>query len=186
MSIYRSYFNKNNTIVASSNANTARNPVTQLFYGKNITTSCIQTNLTADTCGTYCEPFVGPLNEATGHTCDEQTGHTTTILTGFTRANSHGFSRFLFDLDLSGLSQKVKDCCIDVTGSTQKVKHTLHMTNTSSFDDDLLNGTVLMNDTRRATSFTLMLFKVTGNTNWAEGVGYDYLVRKQTYPRQIY
>ena len=76
-------------------------------------------------------------------------------------------------MDLGDLIQKIKDCCIDVTGTTggsQNVNHTLRMTNTSSFDDSLLNGTVLMNDTRRATSFTLMLFKVTGNTNWAEGV----------------
>ena len=176
MSIHRSYFNKNNTIIGSSTVNTARNPVTQLFYGKNITRSCIQTNLTADTCGTSCEPFLGPITEATGHTCDGQTGYTLTTLTGFTSANVHGFSRFLFSLDLSELSQKIKNCCIDVTGGTQNVNHTLRMTNTSSFDDSLLNGTVLMDDTRRATSFTLMLFKVTGDTNWAEGVGYDYLV----------
>ena len=179
MSIHRSYFNKNNTIVASSHVNTARNPVTQLFYGKNITRSCIQTNLTADTCGTYCKPFFGPITEATGHTCDGHTGYTVTELTGFTKANAHGYSRFLFDLDLVALSQKIKDCCIDITGTTggsQNVSHTLRMTNTSSFDDSLLNGTVLMNDTRRATSFTLMLFKVTGDTQWSEGVGYDYLV----------
>ena len=35
MSIFRSYFKKNNTIIASSKTNTAKNPVTQLFYGKN-------------------------------------------------------------------------------------------------------------------------------------------------------
>jgi len=174
MSIHRSYFNKNNTIVASSEVNTARNPVTQLFYGKNITRSCVPTGFSGDTCGTYCEQVMGPT--ASASTCDGQTGYTKTAITGFTSANVHGYSRFLFDLDLVALSQKIKDCCIDVTGGTQNVKHTLCMTNTSSFDDSLLNGTVLMNDTRRATSFTLMLFKVTGNTNWNDGVGYDYFV----------
>ena len=179
MSIHRSYFSKNNTIVACSDVNTARNPVTQLFYGKNTTRGCVRTGYSGDTCGTFCDPFFGPLNIATGHTCDGKTGYTLTDITGYTKTNVCGYSRFLFDLDLSGLSQKIKDCCIDVTGTTggsQNVTHTLRMTNTSSFDDSLLNGTVLMNDTRRATSFTLMLFKVTGNTNWAEGVGYDYLV----------
>ena len=174
MSIHRSYFNKNNTIVASSHVNTARNPVTQLFYGKNITRSCVPTGFSGDTCGTYCEQVMGPT--ASASTCDGQTGYTKTAITGYTSANVHGYSRFLFDLDLVSLSKKIKDCCIDVTGGTQNVKHTLCMTNTSSFDDSLLNGTVLMNDTRRATSFTLMLFKVTGNTNWNDGVGYDYFV----------
>ena len=174
MSIHRSYFNKNNTIVACSDVNTARNPVTQLFYGKNTTRGCIRTDYSGDTCGTYCEQVTGP--NAYTSTCDGKTGYTLTDITGYTKTNVCGYSRFLFSLDLSGLSQKIKDCCIDVTGGTQNVNHTLRMTNTSSFDDSLLNGTVLMNDTRRATSFTLMLFKVTGNTNWSEGVGYDYLV----------
>ena len=34
------------------------------------------------------------------------------------------------------------------------------MTNTSNFDDRLLNDKVLVNDTRRSTSFDLILFKV--------------------------
>jgi hypothetical protein len=58
--------------------------------------------------------------------------------------------------------------------------HTLKMTNTSSFDNELLN-TVMSNQRRRATSFDLILFRipnVSGNTGnpqeWDEGVGYDY------------
>jgi hypothetical protein len=54
------------------------------------------------------------------------------------------------------------------------------MTNTSSFDNELLN-TVMSNERRRATSFDLILFRIpktsgsTGNPQfWDEGVGYDY------------
>jgi hypothetical protein len=54
------------------------------------------------------------------------------------------------------------------------------MTNTSSFDNELLN-TVMSNQRRRATSFDLILFRIpnvsgdTGNPQvWDEGVGYDY------------
>ena len=35
MGIYRTYFDKNTTIVSNSALNTARNPVAQLYYGKN-------------------------------------------------------------------------------------------------------------------------------------------------------
>jgi hypothetical protein len=58
--------------------------------------------------------------------------------------------------------------------------HTLKMTNTSSFDNELLN-TFMSNERRRATSFDLILWRIpkfSGNTGnpqqWDEGVGYDY------------
>ena len=322
MSIHRSYFNKNNTIIANSGTNTGRNPVTQLFYGRN-TTRCKFTGLTGDT-------------------CNDKTGFTETAL--------HGYSRFIFDLDLTDLRTKYTNCCMPLTSCTytglydvsatfdftftstgqtaglspaymslvdsdgltvtyvnisantattvngshitdgggnqytqfiynmgttipnqatnfclavngvnghngsilctsdgtnvtltqtglgtsgntevypgnlsnlsfdsgnfnlisnivfsggtvnfngggqsydvcegqdeysisysDEVKHTLRMTNTSSFDDQLINGKILVNDTRRATSFTLMLYKVSSSKNpsWDEGVGYDYEV----------
>jgi hypothetical protein len=54
------------------------------------------------------------------------------------------------------------------------------MTNTSSFDTELLN-TFMSDERRRATSFDLILFRIpktsgdTGNPQyWDEGVGYDY------------
>jgi hypothetical protein len=54
------------------------------------------------------------------------------------------------------------------------------MTNTSSFDNELLN-TFMSNERRRASSFDLFLFRIplfsgtTGSTqSWDEGVGYDY------------
>ena len=33
MSIFRSYFNKSNTLIFNSYTNTARNPVVELFFG---------------------------------------------------------------------------------------------------------------------------------------------------------
>jgi len=325
MSIHRSYLNKNNTIIADSNTNTGRNPVTQLFYGRN-STRCKFTGLTGDTCNDK---------------------------TGFTQTATKGYSRFIFDLDLTDLREKYTNCCMPLTSCTYtgmydvastfnfnftssgssgfqymtlidstglgvtyinmldtmttgstgsivtdgtsstpytqfmyslssstiqtqaqnfclavngvnghngsilctssgvsvtltqtnlgssgntsvqpgnltnltintgsfenisdipftaspgfnhvsfsgngqsydtcdgqtgytltynpNIKHTLRMTNTSSFDDQLINQKVLINDTRRATSFTLMLYKVPSSkaSLWDEGVGYDYEV----------
>jgi hypothetical protein len=90
-----------------------------------------------------------------------------------------GFSRLLFNLDLSLLEENINTGVIS-TGCTTGMTHTLKMTNTSSFDNELLN-TVMSNQRRRATSFDLILFRIpkvsgtTGNPQiWDEGVGYDY------------
>lgn len=90
-----------------------------------------------------------------------------------------GFSRILFDLDLGLLIENIQSGIIS-TGCTSAMTHTLKMTNTSSFDNELLN-TFMSNDRRRASSFDLVLFRIpktsgsTGNPqNWDEGVGYDY------------
>jgi hypothetical protein len=115
--VIRTYFDKNNTIIINSLANTGLNPVTELFYG--------------------------------GYDGIEK------------------FSRFLFYFDESRLKSLY-------TGGTYtdltKLKHTLKMTNTASFDTGLLNGTMEVKD--RASSFDLILFKI--NQNWDNGVGYDY------------
>ncbi len=92
---------------------------------------------------------------------------------------NYGYTRFIFDLDLSLLEEMIDTGTIS-TGCTSAMTHTLKMTNTSSFDNELLNTT--MSDTRRrATSFDLILFripKISGSTGlpqeWDEGVGYDY------------
>lgn len=77
------------------------------------------------------------------------------------------YSRFLFHFDETRLKALY-------TGGTftdlTKLKHTLRLTNTSSFDTDLLNGT--MGGKARATSFDLIVFKV--NQPWDNGCGYDY------------
>ena len=92
-----------------------------------------------------------------------------------------GFSRFIFDLDLSSLTEKFSNNTIS-TGCTgfSGITHTLRMTNTSSFDNDLLNDTT-STGRRRATSFDLILFRIpltSGSTGtaqiWDEGVGYDF------------
>ena len=90
-----------------------------------------------------------------------------------------GFSRFIFDLDLSLLIEKVNNKTIP-TGCTSAMTHTLRMTNTSSFDRELLN-TRTSQSRLRATSFDLVLFRIpyiNNNPNlpqiWDEGVGYDF------------
>jgi hypothetical protein len=90
-----------------------------------------------------------------------------------------GFTRFIFDLDLSLLEENISSGVIS-TGCTSAMTHTLQMTNTSSFDNELLNS-FMSNERRRATSFDLILYRIpkfsgtTGNPQyWDEGVGYDY------------
>jgi len=132
MSVYKSYFNRNNTLVFNSYANTGRNPVVELFFGR-------------------VDNVLIPK----------------------------GYSRFIFNIDLSNLESKISSGEIS-TGCSKNITHTLRMTNTSAFDDELLNAK-WSNGRRRATSFDLVLFrlpKVSGSTgnpqNWDEGVGYDY------------
>jgi hypothetical protein len=90
-----------------------------------------------------------------------------------------GYTRLLFDLDLDLLIENINQGIIS-TGCTTGMTHVLNFTNTSSFDNELLN-TFMSNSRRRATSFDLILFRIpkysgsTGNPQyWDEGVGYDY------------
>lgn len=92
---------------------------------------------------------------------------------------NYGYTRFIFDLDLSLLEEMI-DTGVISTGCTSAMTHTLKMTNTSSFDNELLN-TFMSDSRRRATSFDLILFRIpkfSGSTGspqeWDEGVGYDY------------
>jgi hypothetical protein len=131
MSIYRSYFNRNNTLISNSTTNTGQNPVVELSFGAS----------------DYLIP-------------------------------NYGFSRFIFDIDLTGMRNLISTGVIS-TACTANMVHTLQMKNTSSFED-LLN-TKMTNGRRRATSFNLFLFRIpktsgdTGNLQfWDEGVGYDY------------
>jgi len=81
----------------------------------------------------------------------------------------NNYSRFLFKFDETRLIELY-------TGGTYtdltKLKHTLRMTNTASFDTALLNGT--MGAKQRASSFDLMVFKI--GQDWDNGCGYDYEV----------
>ena len=152
MSTHKSYFSKNNTILHESTVNTAKNPVTEIFYGGGFyEKDCVPTGLTGDT-------------------CISKTGE---VLTGYTRQTVfRNSSRFIFDLDLKDLKTKIADGRINLTGSGGTTSHKLRMTNTSFFDDRLLN-TKTAKAKRRATSFDLILFALSG-TSWDEGVGYDY------------
>ena len=92
---------------------------------------------------------------------------------------NYGYTRYIFNLDLELLRQDIQSGVIS-TGCTSAMTHTLQMTNTSSFDNELLN-TFMSNERRRATSFDLILFRIpktsgdTGNPQyWDEGVGFDY------------
>ena len=85
---------------------------------------------------------------------------------------NYGYSRLLFNLDLSLLRSDLQSGVIS-TGCTSGMTHTLQMTNTSAFDNELLN-TFMSSERRRATSFDLILFRIPDTQEWDEGVGYDY------------
>ena len=94
-------------------------------------------------------------------------------------ARPTGFSRFIFDLDLKHLKEKMSQGVIS-TGCTTNTKHILRMTNTSYFDKGFLNDKTSQ-QRLRATSFDLILFRIPyANLDpdtpqiWDEGVGYDY------------
>ena len=98
-----------------------------------------------------------------------------------------GYSRFIFDLDLTELINKFSSSTIS-TGCTgfNGISHKLKMTNTSSFDKELIN-TEMWNGRLRATSFDLNLVripKISGSTGdsqtWDNGVGSDYYDVKNT------
>jgi hypothetical protein len=100
--------------------------------------------------------------------------------------SSPGYSRFIFDLDLSLLQEKIEEGIISTECSN--LTHKLHLTNTSKFDEELLNE-MTTTGRRRATSFDLILFRIPENNgsaqNWDEGVGYDYTPTKKTINSSI-
>ena len=84
----------------------------------------------------------------------------------------NGFSRFIFDLDISLLQEKVSDGTIS-SGCGGNITHTLRMVNTSTFNLETLN-TSTSQGRMRATSFDLILFRIPETQIWDEGVGYDF------------
>lgn len=83
------------------------------------------------------------------------------------KGKSNQFSRFLFHFDTTRLINLYND---KTFADLSKLKHTLKLTNTASFNYDLLNGT--MGNKDRACSFDLIVFPI--NQPWDEGVGYDF------------
>jgi len=90
----------------------------------------------------------------------------------------NGVSRFIFDLDLTLLREKISNGTISTT-CTDNITHTLRMVNTSTFNLEELN-TSTSQGRMRATSFDLILFRIppvydtTNPQSWDEGVGYDF------------
>lgn len=77
------------------------------------------------------------------------------------------YSRFIFHFDTSRLVDFYSG---GTFSDLSKLTHKLKLTNTASFNYDLLNGTMGTKD--RACSFDLIVFTV--NQLWDEGVGYDF------------
>ena len=90
---------------------------------------------------------------------------------------SSTYSRFIFNLDLSLLEEKITDKTI--TTCSSQPTHKLRMTNTGAFNRELLNSSTSQ-ARLRATSFDLILFRIpfigdpSESQLWDEGVGYDY------------
>ena len=77
--------------------------------------------------------------------------------------SSSGYSRFIFDLDLNPLLNKISDGVI-TTDCVNNMTHILTMTNTIRFDEDLLN-TYNSDERRRSSSFDLILFRIPQTCN---------------------
>ena len=92
-----------------------------------------------------------------------------------------GFSKFIFQIDLTDLQNKINNGDYVLNSNTT---HTLHLTNTI-FGDESLIGVKRGTGRQRTTSFDLIIFAIpgtgdtptyTGDTKsyWDEGIGYDY------------
>lgn len=86
-------------------------------------------------------------------------------------------SRFIFDIDLQDLCNRIKSgLLIPNSGMT----HVLHMTNTISYAPQYLGKKSYSLNIERASSFQLDLFNV--DEDWDEGSGYDFTYNDTTYP----
>ena len=70
-----------------------------------------------------------------------------------------GFSRFIFDLDLTLLKEKINDGTISLD-CNREVKHVLKVTNTVKFNKEEYLNTSNSQGRKRATSFDLILFRI--------------------------
>jgi hypothetical protein len=125
MSVFRSYFLKNNTLIDNNLTNNSQNPVTEVSYG----------------------------------TTNKQP------------------SRFIFDVDLSNLQERIAQGFIN---PQRIVKHILHMTNTISYAPQYLGKKSYSLNIERASSFDLDLYNIV--EDWDEGSGYDLIYNDQMYP----
>lgn len=79
-------------------------------------------------------------------------------------------SRFIFDVDLSKLQEKISQGLINPNSI---VKHVLHMTNTISYAPQYIGKKSYTEAIDRASSFDLEIFNIT--QDWDEGSGYDFI-----------
>ena len=125
MSVFRSYFSKNDTLISTNLTNNSQNPVTEISYGS------LQERVT----------------------------------------------RFIFDVDLSDLIDKINNgFIVPDSGMT----HTLHMTNTISYAQQYLGKKSYSDAIERASSFDLDVFNI--NEDWDEGSGYDFIYNDVIFP----
>ena len=125
MSVFRSYFKKNNTLIENNLTNNSQNPVTEISYGT------------------------------------------------FNRQPT----RFIFEVELEDLVQKIRDGLIVPNDS---MRHVLHMTNTISYAPQYLGRKSYSVNIERASSFQLDLFNI--DEDWDEGSGYDLRFNDTVYP----
>jgi len=78
-------------------------------------------------------------------------------------------SRFIFDIDLVNLQNKI---IVGQINPNRIVKHILHMTNTIRYAPQYIGKKSYSLGINRASSFTLDFFNVT--EDWQEGSGYDF------------
>ena len=78
-------------------------------------------------------------------------------------------SRFIFDVDLNNLRDRIINGSIN---PNRIVKHVLHMTNTIAYASQYIGRKSYSLGINRASSFSLNLFNV--NQSWTEGAGYDF------------
>jgi hypothetical protein len=128
MSIFRSYFLKNNTLIDNNLSNNSQNPVTEVSYG----------------------------------TFNKQV------------------SRFIFDVDMSELQQKIADGFIN---PNRIVKHVLHMTNTIRYAPNYIGKKSYSMNIDRASSFDLEVFNI--DEDWDEGSGYVFDYQDAGFPYQF-
>lgn len=81
---------------------------------------------------------------------------------------STSYTRFIFQFDLNRVIEMRNK---GMYPELSKLKHTLNMTNTGTFDSSLL-GSGTSDGKDRTTSFDLHVFEV--NQSWDEGIGYDF------------
>jgi len=125
MTVFRSYFSKNNTLISSNLTNNSQNPVTEISYG----------------------------------TVDKE------------------ISRFIFDIDLDLLKDRIQKGFINPENIT---KHILHLTNTISNAPEYVGKRSYSLEIERASSFTLDLFNI--SEDWDEGSGYDFVYDENVFP----